>query len=52
MNGRDVEKASGLEYVSMLEDAAPDRDYAIASDEGRMVIRMDRSQADWNMALK
>lgn len=57
MDGRDVEKASGLEYVSMLEDklrqhAAPGRDYAIASGGGRMVITMDRYQADWNMVLK
>ncbi len=55
LDGRDVAETSALEYVDALEDllaeisARPDRDYRIASGGGRMVITMDRYQADWSM---
>jgi 2,3-bisphosphoglycerate-independent phosphoglycerate mutase len=59
MDGRDVEKDSGLKYIAMLEeklqlyhdDVEGGRQYAIASGGGRMKITMDRYEADWNMVL-
>ena len=49
LDGRDVEKASALKYIDMLEEAlcaydASGRNYAIASGGGRMVITMDRTE--------
>jgi 2,3-bisphosphoglycerate-independent phosphoglycerate mutase len=55
LDGRDVPETSGLIYVDQLEqqlaaiNAGSDRDYRIASGGGRMVITMDRYQADWGM---
>jgi len=58
LDGRDVPETSALEYVDALEALleklrdAPDRDYRIASGGGRMVITMDRYQADWEMVAR
>jgi 2,3-bisphosphoglycerate-independent phosphoglycerate mutase len=55
LDGRDVPKTSALTYVDRLEaelsriNTKPQRDYAIASGGGRMVITMDRYEADWDM---
>jgi len=55
LDGRDVPETSGLIYVDQLEqqlaaiNARGDRNYRIASGGGRMVITMDRYQADWSM---
>ena len=55
LDGRDVPETSGLIYIDQLEqqlaaiNARGDRDYRIASGGGRMVITMDRYEADWSM---
>ncbi|MCK8604106.1 2,3-bisphosphoglycerate-independent phosphoglycerate mutase [Desulfoferrobacter suflitae] len=55
LDGRDVPETSALEYVDSFESFLQDLndkalvDYRIASGGGRMVITMDRYQADWNM---
>ncbi len=55
LDGRDVPETSALEYIDRLENhleglrAARGRDYRIASGGGRMVITMDRYEADWSM---
>ena len=55
LDGRDVGETSALEYVDALEevlreiDGKPDRRYAIASGGGRMLVTMDRYEADWNI---
>jgi 2,3-bisphosphoglycerate-independent phosphoglycerate mutase len=55
LDGRDVPSTSALLYVEQLEallakiSARPDRDYRIASGGGRMVITMDRYNANWSM---
>lgn len=55
LDGRDVPETSALEYIDRLEAflsplaAKSDRTYAIASGGGRMVITMDRYEADWGM---
>jgi 2,3-bisphosphoglycerate-independent phosphoglycerate mutase len=55
LDGRDVPETSGLDYVDALEELLetirrkPGRDYRIASGGGRMVITMDRYEADWAM---
>ncbi len=55
LDGRDVPKTSALTYVDELEslleriNAKPGRNYRIASGGGRMVITMDRYEADWPM---
>jgi 2,3-bisphosphoglycerate-independent phosphoglycerate mutase len=55
LDGRDVPETSGLIYVERLEQALAklnergDRDYRIASGGGRMVITMDRYNANWPM---
>lgn len=52
-DGRDVDRRSALTWVKPLEDKlaamGSDRDYAIASGGGRMLITMDRYEADWPM---
>lgn len=54
-DGRDVSERSALEYVERLEGllgeyhGAEGRDYRIASGGGRMVITMDRYEAEWDM---
>ena len=54
LDGRDVPATSALEYVGQLEDvlaelSADGADYAIASGGGRMVVTMDRYEANWGM---
>jgi 2,3-bisphosphoglycerate-independent phosphoglycerate mutase len=55
LDGRDVPETSGLLYVDALEELLaginrnPQRDYRIASGGGRMIITMDRYEADWRM---
>ena len=54
LDGRDVPATSALEYVSQLEDVLKELntegcDYAIASGGGRMVVTMDRYEANWGM---
>ena len=54
LDGRDVPATSALQYVDELEDFLAEQrdgsfDCRIASGGGRMVITMDRYQANWNM---
>jgi len=54
LDGRDVPATSALEYVEQLETVlaelgADGCDYAIASGGGRMVVTMDRYEANWGM---
>ncbi len=55
LDGRDVDETSALRYVEALEgvlrpiDARQGRRYRIASGGGRMVVTMDRYEADWSM---
>ena len=54
LDGRDVPATSALQYVDDLEDFLAQQrgdgfDCRIASGGGRMVITMDRYQANWNM---
>ena len=55
LDGRDVGETSALGYVDALEELLESlrqqkkRDYRIASGGGRMLITMDRYQADWAM---
>ncbi len=54
LDGRDVPATSALEYVGQLEAVLAELstdgcDYAIASGGGRMVITMDRYEANWGM---
>jgi len=53
-DGRDVAGRSALTWIEPLEAAMADhrasgRDWAIASGGGRMLITMDRYEADWAM---
>ena len=56
LDGRDVPETSGLIYVDRLEAvlaelraARPGSRYLIASGGGRMVVTMDRYEADWRI---
>ncbi|MCB9638794.1 MAG: 2,3-bisphosphoglycerate-independent phosphoglycerate mutase [Myxococcales bacterium] len=54
LDGRDVPADSALIYVDRLEEVLRElsvdgRDYRIASGGGRMVMTMDRYEADWPM---
>ena len=54
LDGRDVPATSGLIYVEQLENALNELNDdtfcgKIASGGGRMVVTMDRYQANWNM---
>jgi len=55
LDGRDVPETSALDYVDALEellaklDDRADRDYRIASGGGRMLVTMDRYEADWSI---
>ena len=56
-DGRDVAPRSALEWVVPLEHTLARHredglDYAIASGGGRMVITMDRYEADWPMVAR
>ena len=54
LDGRDVPATSALEYVDPFEEflTGLDADYKIASGGGRMVITMDRYNANWDMVRK
>ena len=54
LDGRDVPATSALEYVDPFEEflTGLDMDYKIASGGGRMVITMDRYNANWDMVRK
>lgn len=57
LDGRDVPETSALVYVDQLEEVLAslnDQDFhaCIASGGGRMVITMDRYEADWSMVEK
>jgi 2,3-bisphosphoglycerate-independent phosphoglycerate mutase len=54
LDGRDVPATSALEYVDPFEEflSSLDADYKIASGGGRMVITMDRYNANWDMVRK
>ena len=57
LDGRDVPETSGLLYVKELEDFMAELndasfDARIASGGGRMVITMDRYEANWGMVEK
>ena len=58
LDGRDVPKTSALTYVDALEAVLAEvrqksaRDYRVASGGGRMVITMDRYEADWSMVAR
>lgn len=58
LDGRDVEPRSAVVYLDRLQQTLdninqkPGRDYRVASGGGRMVITMDRYQADWNMVKR
>jgi len=53
LDGRDVPETSALIYVDRLEETLGElhgrdgRDYRIASGGGRMLVTMDRYEADW-----
>ena len=54
LDGRDVPATSALEYVAQLETVLAElsddaHTYKIASGGGRMVITMDRYEANWGM---
>ncbi|MEN8149003.1 MAG: 2,3-bisphosphoglycerate-independent phosphoglycerate mutase [Planctomycetota bacterium] len=55
LDGRDVGETTALEYVDALEsvlgefDRTDGRRYAIASGGGRMLVTMDRYEADWSI---
>lgn len=51
MDGRDVSGQSAQIYVARLEEHLNsfDSDYQIASGGGRMLVTMDRYEADWGM---
>jgi 2,3-bisphosphoglycerate-independent phosphoglycerate mutase len=54
LDGRDVYEKSALEYIEQLENFLSiynDKgcDYKIASGGGRMIVTMDRYEADWNI---
>jgi len=57
LDGRDVGETSAFDFFDPFEDFLTDLknndfDVAIASGGGRMVITMDRYNADWNMVKK
>lgn len=57
LDGRDVDQKSALRYVEPLEARLAElstsgRDYRIASGGGRMVVTMDRYNANWPVVEK
>ena len=58
LDGRDVPETSALDYIDPFEDFLKELqekysvDYRIASGGGRMVITMDRYNANWGMVPK
>jgi 2,3-bisphosphoglycerate-independent phosphoglycerate mutase len=57
-DGRDVDEKSALNYIrptqKLLDDISRSKgyDYQIASGGGRMVVTMDRYNADWNIVKR
>ena len=54
LDGRDVARKSALTYLAPLEEklaalSVDGRDYRIASGGGRMIVTMDRYNADWSI---
>lgn len=55
LDGRDVPETSALQFIEPLEklladiSSKPDRTYAIASGGGRMLVTMDRYNANWSV---
>ncbi|MFT5429908.1 MAG: 2,3-bisphosphoglycerate-independent phosphoglycerate mutase [Myxococcota bacterium] len=51
LDGRDVHPTSALEYVDRLESVLAELgdDYRIGSGGGRMLVTMDRYEADWRI---
>ncbi|HIA03395.1 MAG TPA: 2,3-bisphosphoglycerate-independent phosphoglycerate mutase [Myxococcales bacterium] len=53
LDGRDVPESSALTYVDRLEAVLAELgDYKIASGGGRMLVTMDRYQADWEIVKR
>jgi 2,3-bisphosphoglycerate-independent phosphoglycerate mutase len=57
LDGRDVDPTSALTYVDQLEEVLAELrqsgiDAVIASGGGRMVVTMDRYEADWDMVQR
>jgi 2,3-bisphosphoglycerate-independent phosphoglycerate mutase len=57
LDGRDVPARSALGYIDGLEAVLRElstagRDYRIASGGGRMVVTMDRYEADWSIVAR
>jgi 2,3-bisphosphoglycerate-independent phosphoglycerate mutase len=57
VDGRDVPGRSALVYIDRLEQVLAElshagRDYRIASGGGRMIVTMDRYEADWQMVAR
>lgn len=57
LDGRDVAPKSGLEYFGPLEEklatlSEDGKDYCVASGGGRMIVTMDRYEADWEIVEK
>ena len=54
LDGRDVPETSALEYIDPFEEYLKTlgSDFKIASGGGRMVITMDRYNANWDMVRK
>jgi 2,3-bisphosphoglycerate-independent phosphoglycerate mutase len=57
LDGRDVPGRSALLYIDRLEQVLANlsqdgRDYRIASGGGRMVVTMDRYEADWQIVAR
>ena len=57
VDGRDVPGRSALLYIDRLEQVLANlsqdgRDYRIASGGGRMVVTMDRYEADWQIVAR
>ena len=55
LDGRDVPETSALDYLDALEELLESlrrkgkRDYCVASGGGRMLVTMDRYEADWGI---
>ncbi len=57
LDGRDVGPKSALEYFGPLEEklvamSQGGKDYCMASGGGRMIVTMDRYEADWSIVEK
>jgi 2,3-bisphosphoglycerate-independent phosphoglycerate mutase len=57
LDGRDVAPKSGLEFFGPLEErlaalSVNGKDYCVASGGGRMIVTMDRYEADWAIVEK